>query len=92
MTTLELALVAAANAFLKHYVGAKDCPGVEQPPPRQSEPPSVAQPTPTSNGIPVCARHGKAMANGKYGYHCATKENDPAFANKSGWCNAKAKQ
>lgn len=77
MTTLEQGLIAAAKAFLAVYAQ-----------PKQSV---AASATPTSSGIPVCPRHGKAMTHGKFGYYCTSKEDDPEFANKNGYCNAKAK-
>lgn len=78
MTTFEQAFIAAAKAFLAVYST-----------PKQTE---VGIPTPTSHGVPVCQRHGKAMKEGKFGYYCTSKEDDPDFANKNGYCNAKARQ
>lgn len=53
---------------------------------------SHANPTPTSNGVPVCQRHGKPMRLGKFGsYFCTAKESDPRYANKSGYCKYSAK-
>lgn len=46
-------------------------------------------PTLSSNGIPVCSRHGKPMKSGNYGYYCTSRESDPRFSNKNGYCNAK---
>lgn len=45
-----------------------------------------------SNGIPICPVHDKAMREGKFGYYCATKEDDPELANNNGYCKFSIKK
>lgn len=86
-TELEKHLYMAAKAFIHSCELSESVKGAAQPthPPVQN-----AIPNSTSNGVPVCSRHGKAMKLGQYGYHCTAKEADPRFANKNGYCNSKA--
>ncbi len=83
MTQFEKATLAAINAFMQHYTMVETINSDLPPPENHFEEPQ------RSNGIPVCSRHGRAMKQGKFGYFCSTKESDPRFANKNGWCNAK---
>lgn len=71
LSNLERALLRAANAFIQAYNESKDAgQGVGGGATQQK---AQAAPTATSNGIPVCPVHGKAMRLGKYGYHCTAK-------------------
>jgi len=79
MTKLEQALLSAAKAFITAYVGTElDNPGERVP---QASKASQARPTATSNGIPVCPEHGKAMKPSKFGpgYYCGTKLQDGSY-------------
>lgn len=38
---------------------------------------------------PICPRHKKPAASGRYGWYCQSQEPDPAFANSKGYCNEK---
>lgn len=71
MTNLEKAFLHAARAFIAALDGSEgsthDTPAA---PPQQTR---QNAPTRTSNDIPVCSVHGKAMRLGKYGYHCTAK-------------------
>ena len=94
MTIFEKASIAQAIAFLEAY-GYRAVPlAADEPPMPVSRPPEMPMdvdttPIETSNGIPVCHRHGKEMKLGNYGYYCTAKENDPRYANKNGYCKAK---
>jgi hypothetical protein len=71
LTNLEKALLHAAKAFIQAYNQSEATDlGVGSHQQRQTP---QARPTATSNDIPVCPRHGKAMRLGKYGYHCTAK-------------------
>ena len=71
LTNLEKALLHAAKAFIAVYSDSDGAThGTLATPPKKTH--QVA-PTATSNGIPVCPVHGKAMRLGKYGYHCTAK-------------------
>lgn len=71
MTNLKKALLHAARAFISVYSDSNEqthaTPAAPQRNARQNAP------TRTSNDIPVCSLHGKAMRLGKYGYHCTAK-------------------
>ncbi len=97
MTSTDKAIYLAAKAIVHHYDLVASI-NSDMPPPPQEEYEQAeraafqqeAQPLPTSQGVPVCARHGKAMRLGKFGsYFCSSRENDPRYANKSGYCSAK---
>ena len=96
MTNLEKALYLAAKAFVTSFdmdkqVAQMQTTFADGPPPEyeQQERAALQHPTPASNGIPVCQRHGKPMKSGQYGYYCTSKESDPRFANKNGYCNSR---
>ena len=77
LTNLERALLCAAKAFIQAYSesdGQKGATPASQP---QKAPQS--RPTATSNDIPVCSVHGKAMRPSKYKegqYYCGAKLDD----------------
>lgn len=43
--------------------------------------------SPGPEEFPKCPRHGKFLKPGKYGPYCTSKEADPRFSNKNGYCN-----
>lgn len=65
------ALLHAARAFIAVLEGSEGSTQATPAAPQRKAP--QAAPTATSNGIPVCPVHGKAMRLGKYGYHCTAK-------------------
>lgn len=84
MTKLEQALAVAiaaglseaAKAFKTAYMGTEltdEGEGKGQP--------KKAAPVATSNGIPVCPTHGRAMKPSKFGngYYCGSKLNDGSY-------------
>jgi hypothetical protein len=76
MTKLEQALLAAAKSFITAYMGLEltdEGEGMGQP--------KKAAPIQTSNGIPVCPSHGKAMRPSKFGngYYCGAKLQDGSY-------------
>ena len=66
LSKLEYALLCAARAFAACYQDS-----VQKIDPKVSPEPK-AEPTETSNGIPVCKKHGKAQRPSKSGkgYYC----------------------
>lgn len=93
MTSLEKSIYLAAKAVVNHFETLGSITEEEMPPIESYEEREAIhnEPSSTSNGVPVCHRHGKAMRQGQYGYYCTSRETDPRFSNKNGYCNAKAK-
>lgn len=80
LTNLERALLHAAKAFLQAYTETKsDDLGVGSHQPQQK---LQSRPTASSNGIPVCSIHGKAMRPSKYKegqYYCGARLDDDTY-------------
>lgn len=38
-------------------------------------------------GAPVCPRHNQTMKEGKFGWMCPSKTDNPEWANQRGYCN-----
>ena len=73
-------LIAVCKAVLAVY-GAIDEVTQGTPAAPQEKAPQ-ARPTATSNGIPVCPKHGKAMRASKYKegqYYCGAKLDDETY-------------
>jgi len=85
LTNLERALFRAARAFIQAYNESKDAgQGVGGGATQQK---AQAVPTATSNGIPVCPSHGKAMRPSKYKegqYYCGAKLDDGSYCREKG--------
>lgn len=85
MTNLEKALLHAARAFVAVYSDSEGSthatPAAPQRNARQNAP------TRTSNDIPVCSLHGKAMRPSKYKegqYYCGAKLDDGTYCREKG--------
>ena len=80
LTNLERALLHAAKAFIQAYNQSETTDlGVGSHEPNKA---LQARPTATSNGIPVCPKHGKAMRASKYKegqYYCGAKLDDETY-------------
>ena len=85
MTNFEIAVLAACKTFVAHYESQNN----NVAPLNTVRTPNMAPQS--SNGIPICPIHDKAMKDGKYGYFCTAKEDDPQLANKNGYCSYKVK-
>jgi len=85
LTNLERALLRAANAFIQAYSESKETgQGVGSHAPQQTR---QSAPTTTSNGIPVCSLHGKAMRPSKFKdnqYYCGAKLDDGTYCREKG--------
>lgn len=77
------ALYLAAKAFVTSFEMDSQVRG-NQPTGNAAPVQSVA-----TGQIPECPRHHKPMREGQYGWYCATKETDPNYANKNGYCGQK---
>lgn len=73
-------LIGIAKAILTVYEAIDEVAGrVPAAPPQQTR---QSAPTTTSNGIPVCGLHGKAMRPSKYKegqYYCGAKLDDGTY-------------
>lgn len=89
MTEQGNTIYLACKAFIAVYES-----GATQP--KDNAPLKPVQPVnhsvKTSNGIPICAVHDRAMREGQYGYYCSAKEDDPELANDKGYCKYKVKR
>lgn len=79
-SNLEKAIIHAVKSFIAYYEGLEEFDqGVGS---RQPQKAPQARPTATSNGIPVCPKHGKAMRPSKYKegqYYCGAKLDDETY-------------
>jgi len=86
LTNLEKALLCAARAFAACYQGTEIAnPGEGMPPKPKAQ---QNRPTATSNDIPVCSLHGKAMRPSKYKeneYYCGSKLADGSYCKQKGY-------
>lgn len=57
------------------------------PPPPEDIPPEWADEPPAAPTGGRCPRHDKAWTKGQYGWYCTSKESDPEYANKRGYCD-----
>lgn len=85
MTKTDYALLQAAKAIIMVYETWEEVSKGTLPTPPQRTQPNAA--TPTSNGIPVCSVHGKAMRPSKYKegqYYCGAKLSDGSYCREKG--------
>lgn len=85
LTNLEKALLHAARAFAACYQGTEIANPGEGVPPKPKTHQNL--PTATSNDIPVCSIHGRAMRPSKYKegqYYCGAKLNDGTYCREKG--------
>lgn len=85
MTKTDYALLQAAKAIIMVYETWDEVVnGTPPTPPKQTR---QNAPTATSNDIPVCSVHGKAMRPSKYKegqYYCGSKLSDGNYCREKG--------
>ena len=61
--------------------------------PELREPPTLRAPTPKATVIDpgICPKHLKPYKDGSYGPYCTSTTDDPAWANKRGYCTINPK-
>lgn len=86
LSNLEKALLHAARAFISVYSDSNEQTHDTLPTPPQRTRQNA--PTATSNDIPVCSVHGKAMRESKYGknqYYCGAKLDDGTYCRQKAY-------
>ena len=86
MTNLEKALLHAARAFIAVYSDSEGVTHAAPAAPQRNARQNV--PTETSNDIPVCSVHGRAMKASKYGknqYYCGAKLDDGTYCKQKAY-------
>lgn len=86
LSNLEKALLHAARAFIAVLEGSEGSTHATPAAPQRNERQNV--PTRTSNDIPVCSVHGKAMRESKYGknqYYCGAKLDDGTYCKQKAY-------